>query len=147
MVEANDSGGGFWSDVRQPQGSYQVYGQNKTVGAALAATGASGGFEFPSVDEMNAVLAMWKERQASISAKKNLIERARGNLTQLADDTESQGYLSQMRDSLDLLSNQHDSMLQYVENYIQKLTDATGAKQANEEANTAALKSGQENQG
>ncbi|HVV12854.1 hypothetical protein [Amycolatopsis sp.] len=148
MVEASD-GGGFWSEVSAgpKQGSYSTYGQNDTVGALLAATGAGGGFEFPSVEEMNAVLGMWKDRQASILQKKNVIDTARRNLTQLAGDTESQGYLRQARDSLDLLASQHESMLAYVQNYVQKLTDATNAKQTDEETNTAALKSGQESTG
>ncbi|NKQ54145.1 hypothetical protein HFP15_14750 [Amycolatopsis sp. K13G38] len=117
-----------------------------SVGAAAAAlagpaTGSGGGFEFPSVEEMNAVKGMWQERQVSIQHKQTQISQALRNLSELADDPESQGYLTQTRESLQLLNDQHVSMLKYVENYIQKLTHAANAKQANEENNTAALTS------
>lgn len=115
-----------------------------TLAAAKAAKSAapspSGGFEFPSAAEMNEVLGMWKERQASLTEKKSIIRTALASLTQLAGDQESQSYLQQARDSLNLLNDQHDSMLDYVENYIQKLTEATNAKQVGEENNISALR-------
>ncbi|WP_435154914.1 hypothetical protein [Amycolatopsis sacchari] len=146
MLEAD--GGGFWEralGVEPQQGAYTVWGSDGMIGAKAAEAGGEGGFVFPSIDEMNAVLGMWKDRQASITKKKNLIELARGQLSQLADDPESQGYLRRARESLDLLYNQHQSMLDYVGNYIQKLTDATNAKQAGEDANKAAFKGTTEN--
>jgi hypothetical protein len=145
VVEAD--GGGFWSEVsgKASQAAYEVWGQSDTVGAGIAATGASGGFEFPSVEEMNTVLGMWKDRRTSIQQKQILLTSAQDSLSQLAADPQSQSYLSQARNSLELLKDQHSSMLDYIENYIQKLTDATNAKQAGEENNTAALTSHSEN--
>ncbi|MBB2934222.1 hypothetical protein FHX82_001242 [Amycolatopsis bartoniae] len=146
MIEAD--GGGFWAEAlngEPSQDSYTVWGSDGMIGAAVAEAGGSGRFEFPSVEEMNAVLGLWKDRQASIRTKKGKIESALESLTQLADDPESQGYLSQSRESLNLLKNQHDSMLTYIENYISKLTDATNAKHGNEESNEAVFKSHSEN--
>jgi hypothetical protein len=145
-----EADGGFWADAlngEASQAAYTVWGSDGMVGASAAEAGGSGGFEFPSVEEMNAVLGMWKDRQASILQKKNKISDARSLLQQLADDPDSQDYLSQARESLDLLYNQHDSMLSYVENYIQKLTDATNAKQTNEDNTKAALTSHSEDPG
>ena len=135
MLEAD--GGGAAT-----QAAYDVWGSGVVGGARVGAAVATGGggFEFPSIEEMNAVKGMWEARQTSIQQKKNLIESAQQHLSTLADDDESQGYLRQTSESLDLLYNQHSSMLAYVTNYIQKLTDAIGAKHANEEANQAALK-------
>lgn len=142
MLEAD--GGGFWAQAlngEASQAAYTVWGSDGMVGASVAEAGGSGAFQFPSVEEMNAVLGMWKDRQASILQKKNKISNVRTMLTRLAQDPESLGYLAQARASLDLLYNQHDSMLTYVENYIQKLTDATNAKHSNEDDNKAALAS------
>ena len=136
MLEAD--GGGAAT-----QAAYEVWGSGVLGGAVVGtavATGSGGGFEFPSVEEMNSVKGMWQERQESILQKKNLIESAQQQLGVLADDDVSQDYLKQARDSLDLLHDQHTSMLGYVTNYIQKLTDATNAKQANEDNNEAALR-------
>ncbi|WAL67036.1 hypothetical protein ORV05_04390 [Amycolatopsis cynarae] len=116
-----------------------VAGLAVTEAAKAAAPGASGGFEFPSAEEMNTVLGMWKDRQASLAQKQSIIQAALSSLTQLAGDQESQSYLQQARDSLNLLNGQHDSMLNYVENYIQKLADATNAKQTGEENNISSL--------
>jgi hypothetical protein len=138
-----EADGGFWADAlngEAGQAAYTVWGSDGMVGASVAEAGGSGGFEFPSVEEMNAVLGMWKDRQASILQKKSQIANAQSSLTQLAGDSESQSYLSQAQDSLNLLYNQHASMLSYVENYVQKLTDALNAKQANEDENQAALR-------
>jgi hypothetical protein len=131
------------------QAAYQVWGAGAAVGSVAAgavagggASGGGGGFEFPSADEMNAVLGMWKDRQTSLQEKQNQIDAALGSLSQLADDQESQGYLQQARDSLMLLQTQHDSMLDYVKNYIQKLTDATNTKRTNEDDSRAAFQGG-----
>lgn len=115
------------------------------VAASLAGSSGGGGFEFPSIEEMNAVKGMWEERRVSIAQKQAQIGYALQNLGELAEDPESQGYLSQARSSLQLLNDQHKSMLAFVANYIQKLTDATNAKQTNEENNEAALASKSEN--
>ncbi|HJQ46534.1 MAG TPA: hypothetical protein VJ870_09460 [Amycolatopsis sp.] len=136
MLEAD--GGGAAT-----QAAYDVWGSGVVggaqVGAAVAAAGG-GGFEFPSIDEMNSVKGMWQDRQTSITKKQSQIRSALSSLSQLAADPESQGYLQQVRDSLTLLNNQHDSMLDYIENYIQKLTDAINAKHTNEEANQQAFR-------
>lgn len=145
MLEAD---GGFWAEAlngKASQAAYTVWGSDGMIGTAAAEAGGSGGFQFPSVEEMNAVLGMWKDRQASILHKKNKIELARGQLNQLANDEESQGYLQQARESLDLLYNQHQSMSDYVSNYIQKLTDATKAKQSNEDESKSAFNGISEN--
>lgn len=146
MLEAD--GGGFWAEAlngEAAQAAYTVWGSDGMVGASVAQAGGSGAFEFPSVEEMNTVLGMWKDRRTSISQKRDQITSAMGSLTQLAGDEESQGYLQQARDSLNLLRNQHESMLTYIEGYITKLTDATKAKHADEDANVAAFKSQAEN--
>ncbi|GAB2975071.1 hypothetical protein LWP59_31495 [Amycolatopsis acidiphila] len=145
MLEAD---GGFWAQAlngEASQAAYTVWGSDGMVGAPVAEAGGSGGFEFPSVEEMNTVLGLWKDRRASITQKKNQIVSAMAGLTQLADDQDSQGYLQQARDSLNLLKNQHDSMLSFIGDYITKLTDATNAKHSDEEGNVAALKSKSEN--
>ncbi|TVT39856.1 hypothetical protein FNH05_23705 [Amycolatopsis rhizosphaerae] len=116
-----------------------VAGLAVTEAARAAAPGASGGFEFPSVEEMNTVLGMWKDRQASLLRKKNTIEQIRMSLQELAEDPESEGYLKRFSDSFDLLYEQHDSMVAYVGDYVQKLTTATKAKQTDEENVQAAL--------
>jgi hypothetical protein len=137
--------GGFWGQASQA--AYQVWGADGSVGLAAVTAGGSGGFQFPSIEEMNTVLGMWKDRRTSIQQKQIQITSAQDSLSQLAGDPQSQGYLAQARASLDLLKNQHDSMLDYIEKYIQRLTDATNAKQTNEENNTAALTSHSENTG
>jgi hypothetical protein len=137
-----EADGGFWAEAlngEASQAAYAVWGSDGTIGAPVAAAGGSGGFEFPSVEEMNAVLGMWKDRQASILQKKNKIDQIQRSLNQLAGDDASQSYLEQARSSLELLRNQHDSMLTYVDNYVQKLTDATNAKHANEDETRAAF--------
>jgi hypothetical protein len=146
VLEAD--GGGFWAQAlngEASQAAYTVWGSDGMVGASVAEAGGSGGFEFPSVEEMNTVLGMWKDRRTSIQQKQARIRSATSSLSQLASDSESQGYLRQARDSLTLLNNQHDSMREYIDNYIQKLTDATNAKQNDEENNIAALTSHSEN--
>ena len=128
MLEAD--GGG-----QATQAAYEVWGAGVLGGAQVGAAVASGGggFEFGSVEEMNQILGMWKDRHVSILDKRNKIEAVRSHLLMLADDTESQGYLQQARESVDLLYDQYQSMVGYVDNYIQKLTDAINAKRTGEE--------------
>jgi hypothetical protein len=117
------------------QAAYQLWGAS----AGAVGVGGSGGFEFPSADEMSTVLGMWQDRRTSLSDKRSRIDQALANLTGLAGDQESQGYLQHARDSLNLLKNQHDSMLAYVESYLAKLTSALDAQQATEEDNATAF--------
>ncbi|WP_431876887.1 hypothetical protein [Amycolatopsis sacchari] len=117
-----------------------IWGDATQWGVGTGVGTVSGGFEFPSVEEIDAVLSSWRARQASIAQRGNTLELMVSSLTQQpAEDDATTGYIATWAQSLTQLRDQHRSMLEYIEDYIKKLEAAKQAKQAGEAENEAAV--------
>jgi hypothetical protein len=107
------------------------------------AANPGGGFEFPSAEVIDGMIKQWDARRVSIAKKAADIEDIQHSLIGLAQDQESQGFLKTSQESIELLKNQHKSMVAFIENYIDKLNKAKEGKQANEDAAHRAVAQGQ----
>ncbi|WP_236788964.1 hypothetical protein [Amycolatopsis sp. GM8] len=120
----------------------QIFGDVSTWSAVGTVAGSAGGsFEFPSVEEIDAVLASWRERQDSITKRGDTLEFMVASVYNApANDDATTGYMGIWGTSLSQLRDQHKSMLDYVNNYIQKLEAAKKAKQTGEDETTDAIR-------
>ncbi|WP_020666701.1 hypothetical protein [Amycolatopsis nigrescens] len=109
------------------------------------AGGVSGGFTFPSADDIEELLGLWRARAESIAKRGSIVEQLIGNLgvARPAPDDASNGFQKTFADCLAKLQEQHDSMLAYIQEYIAKLETAKTEKQTGEQnAAEAASKAG-----
>lgn len=138
--------GGIGAAIGQPIGAATnaakgIWGDVTPWDNGAPAGGVSGGFEFPSVEEIDAVLSSWRARQASIAQRGATLQLLASAITRSpAEDDATTGYLSTWTQSLDQLRDQHSSMLDYVDDYIQKLEAAKNAKQTGEDETQSAVK-------
>lgn len=110
-------------------------------GIGSAVHSVSGSFEFPSVQEIDAVLAKWREVQDHITKQGDKLQNLVGGLQNPpAGDDATAGYMSTWADSLRSLQEQQQSMVDYCANYIEKLEAAKKAKQTGEHETTDALR-------
>lgn len=123
------------------EAAQSVWGNLTPWDAGASAGGVSGGFEFPSVEEIDAVLNSWRARQESIARRGNTLNAMVNSLLRSpAEDDATTGYMSTWARSLTQLRDQHSSMLDYIEDYITKLEAAKQAKQMGEVETEVALK-------
>lgn len=123
------------------QAAEGIFGDVSTwspVGTATAT--AAGGFEFPSVEEIDQVLSSWRERLESITARANTLNELSNGFTNVpAEDDSTVSYMATWSQSFSQLRDQHESMRAYIENYIQKLEAAKAAKETGEQESTDAV--------
>ncbi|TNC21181.1 hypothetical protein [Amycolatopsis alkalitolerans] len=124
------------------EAAQEVFGDMSTwANVGSAAQSVSGAFEFPSVAEIDAILTSWKERQQSIAKRGDTLEFMVNSVYNTpANDDSTIAYMGTWGKSLGQLRDQHKSMLDYVDNYIQKLEAAKRAKQTGEDENTDAVR-------
>ncbi|MTD52772.1 hypothetical protein [Amycolatopsis pithecellobii] len=124
------------------QAAQNIFGEVSTwsdVGST--AHSVAGAFEFPSVEEIDGVLASWRARQESIAKRGTTLEQlVQAVMNPPANDDATNGYMMTWKQSLTQLRDQHSSMLAYIGNYIQKLEAAKTAKQTGEGETTDALR-------
>lgn len=119
-----------------------VFGDASTWGpVGTGVLSVAGGFEFPSTEEIDSLLSQWKARRDSIAQRGDQLETMVKSLLRApADDDSTTGYTDTWKQSLMQLRDQHESMVAYIDNYVQKLEAAKTAKQTGEDDNTGALR-------
>jgi hypothetical protein len=83
--------------------------------------GTGGQFMFASLDELDPIIKRWETERDGILADRNVISDAYYSLAKPAGDPMSSDLTSASRDSIANLWNHSQAMLEYAENYIQKL--------------------------
>jgi hypothetical protein len=83
--------------------------------------GTGGQFMFASLDDLNDVIKKWEDERDGIRADRDVIADAYYAVKEPAGDTMSRGQASASRDSLANMWNHSNAMLNYANNYIEKL--------------------------
>lgn len=95
--------------------------------------GAGGQFMFADVAELDAVVTQWNTQRDEIQADQDKIIAAYHDIAEPAGDEMSQGQADASRKSLLNMWKHNFQMLQYADNYIQKLGLARGDMVAQDE--------------
>jgi hypothetical protein len=83
--------------------------------------GTGGQFMFASLDDLNGVIRKWEDERDSIRDDRDAIADAYYAIKDPAGDPMSRGQASASRDSLANMWNHSNAMLNYANNYIEKL--------------------------
>lgn len=83
--------------------------------------GTGGQFMFANLDDLNGVIKKWEDERDGIEADREVIAEAYHAIKEPAGDPMSLQLTSASRDSLANLWNHSNAMLNYANNYIEKL--------------------------
>jgi len=117
------------------------------IGSALGADwqtsygggGTGGKYMFASVQELDLVIAQWKDVHEAIRADGDTISAAAGFVEEPAEDSMSVGQADATRQSLVRLKEHNEAMRTYTEDYIKKLAASRASMVNTEQGNAAQL--------
>ncbi|MFL6124462.1 hypothetical protein [Actinophytocola sp.] len=103
--------------------------------------GTGGQFMFASLDDLNGVIKKWEDERDSIRDDRDAIADAYYAIKDPAGDPMSRGQASASRDSLANMWNHSNAMLNYANNYIEKLKASHAQISAMEDGAHARMRS------